>query len=140
MDTIYSRLRAWRWQEANSLNLPSYFILSNAHLAGVAATCPTTLDELGKCPGVGPKKLAQFGPQLLTVLAQAMADGLEPGVIVPEPAPAPPEEHPLSEADIAVIVSGLQQELAKRLVRRFRGRFSQGQVEEALRRLYSTAS
>lgn len=139
METIYSRLRAWRWQEAQSLNLPSFFILSNAHLAGVAVARPTTLEELGECPGLGPKKLAQFGAQLLEVLAQAMADGLEPGVAVPEPVPAA-EEQPLTEADFAAIAAGLRQELARRLVQRFRGRYSQSQVEEALRRIYNTAS
>lgn len=131
METVYSRLRAWRFQQAVELQVPSFFILSNAHLAGVAAAGPTTLEELGQCPGVGPKKLAQFGHALLDVLAQCRADGLESGVVLPEP-PPPPD---LTDADVAEIASGLRQELARRVARRFKGRYSPQQVEEALRRI-----
>jgi len=113
--------------------VPSFFILSNAQLAGVALRKPATLEELAACPGMGPKKLAQFGAILLEQLALAVAEGLEAGVVEPEPPPAPPES--LSEADLAEILAGLRKELAQRVARRLKGRFTPAQVEQALTRL-----
>lgn len=135
MDSIYSRLRSWRFQLAREMNVPSFFILSNAHLAGIAVARPTTVDELAHCPGIGPKKLALFGQSLVDVVAASVADGLAPGVELPEPQPAPEPDSTLTQDDLDLIASGLRKELALRLVRRFKGRFSAAQVEEALRRL-----
>jgi ribonuclease D len=135
MDTIFERLRAWRFALARELNVPSFFILSNAHLAGVALARPATLEELAGCPGLGPKKLAQFGPDLLAQVAQCVVEGLEPGVVSPaQPSVDTPPER-LSEQDLAEIAAGLRRELAGRLARRFKGRYTAAQVEEALRRL-----
>jgi ribonuclease D len=135
MDTIFSRLRMWRFQLARELSVPSFFILSNAHLAGVALAQPATLEELAQCPGIGPKKLLQFGPDLLQQVARCMVEGLEPGVVPPPEAAAAQTERDLSEADLAEIAAGLRRELAGKLARRFKGRYTQAQVEEALRRL-----
>lgn len=129
--SIYGRLREWRGLQARALNVPSYFILSNAHLAGLALAQPTTMAELAACPGLGPKKLSQFGPALLELVAQAAAEGLEPGVEPPSPSPA----APLSDEEVAEIAAGLRLEAVRLLTRRFRGRYSAQQVEEALTRL-----
>lgn len=136
MESIYTRLRSWRWERARELNVPSFFILSNAYLAGVAAARPTSMDELAACPGLGPKKLAQFGPELLTVLLQCLAEGLEPGVLPPASAP---EEAPVPDDALVEIAAALRQETAKLLARRFKGRFTPAQLEEALRRLSVSA-
>lgn len=136
METIYSRLRAWRWNLAKELGVPSYFILSNAHLAQVALAAPLTMDELAACPGVGPKKLAQFGGALLNEVTACLSEGLEPGVIAPQ---APPEAEPLSESDVAEIMTGLRIELARQVSKRLKGRYSRAQVEAVLARLSITA-
>jgi ribonuclease D len=136
MDTIYSRLKSWRRNLAISLNVPTFFILSNAHLAHIALDRPASLEELAACPGVGPKKLAQFGELLLGEIALCMAEGLEPGVAPP---PAPQEAEPLSEADVAVILAGLRHQLASQLVRKLKGRYTTDQVETVLSRLSVTA-
>jgi ribonuclease D len=137
METIYSRLRQWRLMQAKSFNLPVFFILSNAHLAAVAAAHPTTVEELALCPGIGPKKLALYGESLVEQIVLAMADQLEPGVFLaePEPKPAAVEAVELSEKDLVDIAASLRKELAQRITARFRGRFSAPQIEEALRRL-----
>lgn len=143
MDTIYARLRAWRWQKALELSVPSFFILSNRHLAAVAAAAPTSTDLLANCPGIGTKKLAQFGQELVELVAQAVAEGLPPGVepIGAEPsasAAAEPEPEPapsLSADDLHTIAGELRRDMAQRLTKRFKGRYSVHQVEEALRRL-----
>lgn len=133
MDTIYARLKAWRFETARSLGVPPFFILSNAHLAGVALARPMYAEELAACPGMGPKKMAQFGADLLAQVQACLAEGLEPGV-APLAEPTPPSPGPLSESDFAEIAAGLRKELARQLVRRFKGRYSEAQVVEALRR------
>lgn len=135
METVYSRLRAWRLQLALELRVPSYFILSNAHLAHVALVRPATADELAACPGVGPKKLSQFGDALLAAVAAAVAEGLEPGVTPPPP----PQAEPLSESDVAEILAALRQDLARRVTRQCKGRYTAAQVEAVLVRLSVSA-
>lgn len=124
-DTVYNRLRQWRRERARGMGRPAYFVLSNAHLEALALACPTTQEELAACPGLGPKRLAEYGPGLLQLLQQAAADGLEAGV-------APPPAAPLTEGDLAEIAAGLRAELARLLKRRFRNRFTEAQLDEAL--------
>lgn len=135
METVFGRLKAWRFSLAVSLNVPSFFILSNAHLAHIALVQPATLDELAACPGLGPKKMARFGEALLAELATCAAEGLDPGV-VPPPVSQP---EPLSQADEAEILAGLRRELARRVAREFKGRFTADQIEALLARLAFTA-
>ncbi|HYF91885.1 MAG TPA: HRDC domain-containing protein [Symbiobacteriaceae bacterium] len=133
METVYNRLKSWRLHVARELNVPSYFILSNAHLANVALVCPRSLDELAACPGLGPKKLAQFGETLLAEVAACVADGLEPGVTPP---PVPEQQ---SAPDAAEIMAALRQELARQVARRLKGHYSAAQVEAVLSQLFITA-
>ncbi|HWI53396.1 MAG TPA: HRDC domain-containing protein [Symbiobacteriaceae bacterium] len=135
METVYSRLRAWRLNLALALRVPTYFILSNAHLAHVALVRPASPEELAACPGLGPKKLAQFGEALLAQVAAAVAEGLEPGVVPPPP----PQVEPLSEAEVAEIMATLRQDLAKRIARQCKGRYSEAQVAVVLSRLSFSA-
>ena len=124
-NTIYERLRRWRRERAREIRRPAYFVLSNAHLEYLALACPTTAEELANCPGLGPKRLAEYGESLLEVLRQAAEEGLEAGV-------APPGAAPLTEEDVAEIAAALRQELARLLSRRFRNRFTTVQLAEAL--------
>lgn len=128
METLFGRLKEWRRSTASLLEVPPYFVLSNAHLAGIALAAPSTQEELAQCPGMGPKKLAQFGTALLTLVAQGLAEGLEPGV-VPPPVP---EAKPQAEPDPVEILSATRREMAKFVAKRLKGRFSPGQIESVL--------
>lgn len=141
MDSVHNRLRAWRMHTARELNLPAYFILTNASLAAVALARPTSLNELAKCPGLGPKKLSQFGIHVLEVVDLALAEGLEPGVTPPDPGDPVVEPNPadLTADDMAAIAKMFRRETARRIARQSRGRYTAAQVEEALRRLWATA-
>jgi len=125
VDTTYERLRQWRRERAREIRRPAYFVLSNAHLEHLALACPTTEEELAACPGLGPKRLSEYGESLLAVLRQAAEEGLEAGV-------EPPGSTPLAEEDLAEIAAVLRQELARLLARRFRSRFTTAQLAEAL--------
>lgn len=141
MDTVYSRLRHWRRSLADQLGLPPFFVLSNRHLAGVAAALPATLEDLARCPGLGPKRLAQFGEELVAQVNQCLAEGLEPGIPLPEPegsADFGAEGLSLSPDDMLAIVKVWRRDTAARLAKRLSGRFTPAQVEEALQIMLPT--
>jgi ATP-dependent DNA helicase RecQ len=64
----YERLRAWRRIEANRAGVPPYFIFKEDDLRAIARACPGTLEELGRVPGVGPRRLENYGEALLALL------------------------------------------------------------------------
>lgn len=64
----FDRLRAWRAQTAKEHEVPPYIIFNNATLKEVALLRPATLHELGRISGIGTKKLASYGAELLACL------------------------------------------------------------------------
>ncbi|MGH3566865.1 MAG: DNA helicase RecQ [Pseudonocardia sp.] len=75
---VFERLRAWRGVTAKEQGVPAYVIFHDATLRQIAATLPSSLDELAAISGVGENKLAKYGDQILDTLADA-----------PRPAAAP---------------------------------------------------
>ncbi|WP_370451308.1 DNA helicase RecQ [Comamonas sp. BIGb0124] len=67
----YQALKAWRAEVAREHNLPAYVIFQNATLAAVAQDDPRDLDALASIPGMGEKKLAAYGDEVLRVSASA---------------------------------------------------------------------
>lgn len=65
---LVDALKAWRLEVSRSDKVPAYVVLSDAHLAGIAADRPTTLAELSRCKGIGPAKLERYGDEILAVL------------------------------------------------------------------------
>jgi ATP-dependent DNA helicase RecQ len=72
--TVFERLRAWRAGTAKEQGVPAYVIFHDATLRQIATDAPASLAELSRVSGVGENKLAKYGEQILTVLA----DGVEP--------------------------------------------------------------
>ena len=66
---LFERLREWRSATARAQEVPAYIIFADATLRGIAITRPTTLGELGEISGIGEKKLATYGEQVLAVVA-----------------------------------------------------------------------
>jgi DNA helicase-2/ATP-dependent DNA helicase PcrA len=66
-------LRAWRTERSRADGMPAYIVLSDKHLAGVAAALPRSLAELRACPGIGPAKIESYGDDILGVLEQVRA-------------------------------------------------------------------
>jgi DNA helicase-2/ATP-dependent DNA helicase PcrA len=64
-------LKKWRKQRATADGVPAYVVLSDTHLAGIASAEPATLDDLARCPGIGPTKLERYGDEILAVIADA---------------------------------------------------------------------
>jgi len=65
----YEALRTWRAEVAKEHNLPAYVIFHDATLAAIAQRAPTTLEDLQGISGIGEKKLAAYGEQVLGVCA-----------------------------------------------------------------------
>jgi ATP-dependent DNA helicase RecQ len=69
---LFERLRAWRSQQARTRGVPAYVVFPDRTLLEIARRSPGDLDELAEVKGVGPRKLAEFGAELLQIVrAQA---------------------------------------------------------------------
>ena len=66
---VFERLRAWRTSVAKELSMPPYVIFHDATLRLIAASPPSTLDELRQVNGVGATKLDKYGQAILDILA-----------------------------------------------------------------------
>jgi ATP-dependent DNA helicase RecQ len=67
-DDRFEQLRAWRRIEAERAKVPPYVIFHDATLRAIAATNPTTLEELGRLSGIGPRKIESYGEAVLALL------------------------------------------------------------------------
>jgi ATP-dependent DNA helicase RecQ len=65
---VFERLRAWRATAAKEQGVPAYVILHDTTLRQIAAESPASLAQLGAVNGIGERKLAKYGPQILAVL------------------------------------------------------------------------
>jgi ATP-dependent DNA helicase RecQ len=67
----FAPLKSWRADVAREHNLPAYIVFHDATLAEMARLRPATLDELAAISGVGARKLAAYGDDILRLLAAA---------------------------------------------------------------------
>ncbi|MEH0934967.1 DNA helicase RecQ [Micromonospora psammae] len=67
--SLFERLRAWRAATAKEQGVPAYVIFHDATLRQIATEAPGSLADLSRVNGVGENKLAKYGEQILTVLA-----------------------------------------------------------------------
>lgn len=63
-------LKQYRMSQAGPLNRPAYTVFTNAALDEIYARLPTTHEELLEVKGIGPKKLADYGDDILSIVAQ----------------------------------------------------------------------
>jgi ATP-dependent DNA helicase RecQ len=67
---IFDKLRWWRVETARAHNVPAYVIFVDATLREIAKARPTSLAELRGVSGVGEKKLASYGDEIVTMIAE----------------------------------------------------------------------
>jgi DNA helicase-2/ATP-dependent DNA helicase PcrA len=58
-------LREWRRRMARASGIPPHVLLHDSTLQAIAARRPVTAEELLAVPGLGPVKVARFGPAIL---------------------------------------------------------------------------
>jgi len=61
-------LKEWRKQEADKIQKPVYCVLTNKTLEEMVSKNPSTLPELLEIHGMGPKKVSEYGNELLQLL------------------------------------------------------------------------
>jgi ATP-dependent DNA helicase RecQ len=65
---LVNTLRAWRSVVARKRGVPAYVVLHDATIDGIAASRPTTPEQLRDIPGIGDKKLERYGRELLALV------------------------------------------------------------------------
>ncbi|HEX6708802.1 MAG TPA: ATP-dependent DNA helicase RecQ [Rubrobacter sp.] len=76
---LFERLRSWRGEQAKKQRVPAYVVLHNSHLEEISRRKPRTIHELGAIKGVGLRRAARYGDELL-----ALVRGEETQDIVPD--------------------------------------------------------
>jgi DNA helicase-2/ATP-dependent DNA helicase PcrA len=65
---LFARLRAWRAARAQEQQVPAYVVLNDATLGVIAAHRPADARALVAIPGIGPRKLDLYGPDVLAIV------------------------------------------------------------------------
>ena len=65
---LFERLRNWRGEQAREQRVPAYVVLHNSHLEEISARKPRTIHELGAIKGVGLRRAARYGEELLALV------------------------------------------------------------------------
>ena len=58
----------WRGEKAREQKVPAYVVLHNSHLEEISASKPRTIQELGSIKGVGLRRAARYGEELLALV------------------------------------------------------------------------
>ncbi|MGE5277816.1 MAG: RecQ family ATP-dependent DNA helicase [Acidobacteriota bacterium] len=65
---LLAALKHWRREESARRGVPPYVVLHDRTLEALASARPSSLPALSAIPGIGPAKLAAYGPALLSLL------------------------------------------------------------------------
>ena len=69
-EALFQQLRAWRLETARAAGAPPFVIAHDTVLQRIAAARPQNEAELAEIKGIGPKKLAQYGSAILTLVRE----------------------------------------------------------------------
>jgi DNA helicase-2/ATP-dependent DNA helicase PcrA len=67
-DELLLALKDWRLRTARDLNVPAYVVFTDNTLIAIAELLPTDNAALVAIPGIGARKLEQFGPDVLALV------------------------------------------------------------------------
>jgi ATP-dependent DNA helicase RecQ len=74
---LFERLKRWRGEQARRQQVPAYVVLHNSHLEEMAARKPRTIHELGTIKGIGLRRAARYGEELLALVRGGESISLE---------------------------------------------------------------
>ncbi|WP_034345326.1 DNA helicase RecQ [Deinococcus misasensis] len=72
---LFEALRNWRAERAAGLKVPPYVIFSDATLKAIAELRPDSLQGLGKVSGIGERRLADYGEEVLRIVGSGTHEG-----------------------------------------------------------------
>jgi ATP-dependent DNA helicase RecQ len=75
---LFERLKRWRGEQARQQRVPAYVVLHNSHLEEIAARRPQSIHELGSIKGVGLRRAARYGEELLALVRGQEASPPDP--------------------------------------------------------------
>ncbi len=67
-DELLVRLKEWRLRTAKDMNVPAYVVFTDNTLIAIAETLPTDDAALVAIPGIGARKLEQYGADVLALV------------------------------------------------------------------------
>ena len=68
-EELFERLTVWRAATAKELKVPAYVVFTDATIVAIAERRPTVPAELLAIAGIGPRKLAQYGEAVFSLVA-----------------------------------------------------------------------
>jgi superfamily II DNA helicase RecQ/predicted amidophosphoribosyltransferase len=87
---LLARLQEWRRETARRRGTKPYAIMNDKNLVEIARARPKTPDDLQALRGIGPKKVENWGDEVLAVVA-----GTSRGMVSPAPAAAETPAEPI---------------------------------------------
>jgi ATP-dependent DNA helicase RecQ len=69
---LFDALRAWRGEAARRHGVPAYVVLHDATLKEIAASRPASRDALRGISGIGERKLATYGDEIIRVVTETL--------------------------------------------------------------------
>jgi DNA helicase-2/ATP-dependent DNA helicase PcrA len=69
-DELLLQLKDWRLRTAKELNVPAFVVFTDNTLIAIAELLPLDDAQLVAIPGIGARKLEQYGPDILRLVAE----------------------------------------------------------------------
>ena len=67
-EQLLADLKDWRLRTSKDMSVPAYVVFTDNTLIAIAETLPTDEAALVAIPGIGARKLEQFGPDVLALV------------------------------------------------------------------------
>jgi hypothetical protein len=71
---LYQTIKKWRNNLADEFDIPTYMILPHKSLLELVKRLPTDLADLKAIKGIGPAKIKQYGPEILSMIKDYIID------------------------------------------------------------------
>ena len=68
-DELLAQLKEWRLKISKELSVPAYVVFTDNTLIAIAESLPTDDAALVAIPGIGARKLEQFGADVLALVS-----------------------------------------------------------------------
>ncbi|GHG18387.1 DNA helicase RecQ [Deinococcus indicus] len=96
---LFEALRAWRLERARAQGVPPYVVFTDATLKAVCDLKPTSHALLGTVSGVGQRKLADYGDEVVQIVRDHLTG-------TPTPAPTPQERGVRENSAVLGVLRG----------------------------------
>ena len=73
-EELFERLRDWRLTRSRDKSVPAYVVFTDATLTAIAERRPQSAAALGEIAGIGPRKLDEYGEEVLALVRAGSAE------------------------------------------------------------------